>query len=147
MEQTRIAVPADAEGFVALRCPRCHGGFKLTVPDLEDRPLLQLYCARCGVPDASDSYLPPDVIEAIEAEATNMAMGLISEAFRDIESKTRGGPLSIRMEKVEPVPVPRLRAIADLAVTEVPCCQTEIKLPFAGAATLFYCPLCGQVQD
>ena len=143
-----ISVPADDEGYIALRCPTCRGEFKVLVADFEQSAGQALYCAQCGMATAPSSFIPPDVLNMAILEVRNQALDAFGRMFRDMEQRTRNSPfLHVTAGNVEHVPLPKLRAVTDLAITDLPCCKTTVKVPFARAAALYYCPLCGHVQD
>lgn len=148
-----VRVPADADGFIPRRCPYCRGTFKVPTGDVDALPWLRLTCARCGLSAGFGDFTPPDVLAAATTQAMNYARGQIDAmlgAFaRDVNGRDRPGQLvRMRVEHRPATPerVPRVRAITDLAVADLPCCGTRVKLGFALAASLFYCPVCAQAQ-
>lgn len=143
-----INIPADEEGFIALQCPHCRASFKVLALDLNNFEGTELCCAVCGLAHERAQFLmTPDVCEIIEAEAHNLVADMLNEFSRGLERSSRESTfVKIQTSKVRKRAVPELRAITDLAEVEIFCCETVIKVDFAQAATLFYCPLCGQVQ-
>ena len=82
-----ISIPADNDGYILLRCSHCGEFFKLTAKDCEDDGTLNIYCPSCGL--ISESYLTQDVIELAQTIASNYAMDMIYEAFKDMEKSTK----------------------------------------------------------
>jgi predicted RNA-binding Zn-ribbon protein involved in translation (DUF1610 family) len=146
-ESFEVQVPTDDEGYLALLCPHCGGPFKIRGADYQSRELLDLYCASCGLSDEFSAFLPPDVLDAIRQAALDRFLPDLEKAMADLERASSGGLISINAELQLPPRPPELRAITDLAEADVPCCETAVKLPFGNAATVFYCPFCGQAQS
>ena len=44
-----ISIPADDEGYVLLRCPKCGEKFKLAPTDIESDEVEDIYCPLCGL--------------------------------------------------------------------------------------------------
>ena len=141
-----MQVPTDDEGYLALQCPHCGDAFKIRGSDYQERELSDLYCANCGLSGEFGSFLPPDVIEAMQQAAMNHILPDLEKAVADL-NKTSGGLISIRAEIDKPPPADEIRAVTDLAEAQLPCCETAVKLPFRNAAAVFYCPFCGQAQS
>ena len=142
-----IEVPLDDEGFLGLKCPTCGGVFKLTPAAFEDRTWQYLTCPLCGIARGPSRFHSREVVGAAMAKARAALMGEIDAMAKRLERATRGQLVKFKRVPHDRVRVPRLRAITDLVITELPCCRDQVKLPLAFAASLFYCPLCGQAQD
>jgi len=148
-EKIQIAIPGDDEGYIALRCPHCAADFKLLAGVLNEFDGTELFCASCGLShELSRFLLHPDVEKVAMAEAENLAADLVNEWMAGLERQFRGSKfLKVSGTKLPRKPVPTLRAITDLVETELPCCETRVKLTLDVAATVFYCPLCGHAQN
>lgn len=144
-----ISIPADGEGYIGMRCPHCEGDFKCLASDLQQCDGTELFCARCGLShDAGLFVLQPDVADVARRHAENAAFDLMNDFTAQLEQTFRSSK-SIKMKttRVPRTSVPELRAVTDLAEAEIPCCESTVKLALDQAATLFYCPFCGQAQD
>ncbi len=108
---------------------------------LDRRDLYRHTCRRRGIHrSAVPSYV-------IQAEIQNLVAGMLNKFSADLERSVRGSQyLKVTATGMPTAHVPQLRAITDLAEAEVLCCETKIKLEFSEAASLFYCPFCGQAQ-
>ncbi len=144
----RITVPADDETFVAFRCRSCAGRFKLTAADSEEHNGPDIWCPLCGLRDETADYLSPEILEAARAHAVNLAAELLNESLSKLARSLQGTPgLTMKTSRIPAKPVSEIRAITDLAIVQVSCCDKSIKVPFSSGAALFYCPFCGQAQD
>jgi hypothetical protein len=144
----RISVPADDEGFIALRCASCAGSFKLTAADVEQHNHPDIWCPLCGLRNETAHYLSPEILEVAQAHAVNLAAELLNDSVTKLERSLQGTPgLTMKTSRIPKKPVSEIRAITDLAIVQVSCCDKGIKLPFSSGAALFYCPFCGQAQD
>lgn len=140
-----LSVPSDQEGFIARTCPWCRGAFKLRSSDWRDQSWPAFICPCCGLSAPDQDFTPADVTDAARAIAENYMIEQINALFGGLaRSLPRGGPVRIEHRPIPERRVPVLRAITDLAHVTLRCCDREMKLPFAEAATLFYCPFCGQ---
>lgn len=147
-QRITIGVPADGEGYVSLQCHQCSGDFKLLAADVENLGATELWCPYCGIRNTSDQFIPPDVMERMQVEATNLAIRELNKSLGQLSSRFKGGGLlKITTNKLPLKAVPKLRAITDLAIVDASCCEKRFKVAFATGATLFYCPYCGQVRD
>ena len=142
-----IEVPLDEEGFLALRCPTCAGAFKVTAAAFEERTWQYLTCPLCGIARGPSLFHPPAVVNAAIARVHAAVMGKFDEIASRLERATRGQMVSFKRIPQRRVRIPRLRAVTDLVIVDLACCRDQVKLPLAAAASLFYCPLCGQAQD
>jgi transcription elongation factor Elf1 len=144
-----IGIPADDEGYIALRCPHCEADFKLLASDLQQLEEPELFCASCGLShDASLFLLHPDVQDVVQRQAENLMADLINEFSSGLERSLRGSKhVKFTAGRMAKKPVPELRAITDLAEAELPCCETTVKVRLDQAASIFYCPFCGHAQN
>ena len=123
-----ISIPADNDGYILLRCSHCGEYFKLLAKDCEDDGILNIYCPSCGL--ISESYLTQDVIELAQAIASNYAMDMIYEAFKDMEKSTKKNSFvsfkagkRLRREAENPIEV----GIEALEIADFDCCRKTAK--------------------
>jgi transcription elongation factor Elf1 len=143
-----IRIPADDEGYITLHCPHCRASFKALTADLDESDDADLHCAACGLSHERMRFLlTPELSGVIQAEVHNKVADLLNEFSAGLERSFRGSKsIKMKSRKVEKRTVPTLRAITDLAQVELHCCETRIKVEFDVAASLLYCPFCGQAQ-
>ena len=143
----RLGVPLDREGFLARACPYCAGAFKVQVEDFESATWPQPTCPCCGLSASHSAFTPRDVRAAAAAVVANFMVRQINDTFGAVaQSAPRGGLVQFSFTPLRERRIPTLRAVTDLAVVYVTCCDRTIKLPFALAASLFYCPFCAHAH-
>jgi len=147
-DEISIGIPADAEGYIVLQCPHCTATFKALAADLNEFEGDSITCVACGLShEGAQFLLASEVGDVIQAEIQNLVAGMLNKFSADLERSVRGSQyLKVTATGMPTAHVPQLRAITDLAEAEVLCCETKIKLEFSEAASLFYCPFCGQAQ-
>lgn len=142
-----LGVPPDQEGFIARTCPWCRGGFKLRVADWSDSAWPACICPCCGLSAPDQEFTPRDVRAAVRVVAENYLIEQINTRFgRLARSLPRTGAVRVEHRPIPQRRVPLLRAVTDLAHVRLCCCDREMKLPFAEASTIFFCPFCGQTH-
>ena len=146
MEDTiiKISIPSDDEGFVLLQCPLCGIYFKLRPSDYEDDSVLYVYCPSCGL--SSDNYMTNEVIELAHNIASNYAMDVLFEEFKELERKTANNrmisfkagskPRSLSEEPIK-------SSIEAMTILDFNCCNKQIKTKPLLKMTGCYCPFCG----
>lgn len=139
-----ISIPADNDGYILLRCSHCGEYFKLTAKDCEDDGILNIYCPSCGL--ISESYLTQDVIELAQIIASNYAMDMIYEAFKDMEKSAKKNSFVSfkagkrpRREAENPIKV----GIEALEIADFECCRKTAKIKPLLKITGCCCPFCG----
>lgn len=142
-----IPIPADDEGYVLLRCPKCGEYFKLTTSDCRDDGYLWAYCPFCGL--VSNSYITQEVYELGMKILQNAADDMIYSSMKQLERKTRNSMVKIKVGKS-----PRHRCTDPIhsgieAMEEVQflCCKRTAKISPMLILTGCYCPFCGVRYD
>ena len=139
----QISIPSDNDGYCLMQCPTCGEYFKVTPSDYEDEGVLEICCPACSL--VADNYFTEDVLELAMNIAKNYATDLIYNDFKKMESKFKGGIVSIKTgkkPKSEPE-TPIYAGIEVLAITKFPCCKRSAKVKPLLQITGCYCPFCG----
>jgi len=139
----RIAIPADNDGYVLLKCPECGDYFKITPADYEDDGVLSVCCPSCGL--SSSNYITEDVLELTMAVARNMAIDLVYDELKKWEKQFSKGFMTSTAEKkpkLEPENPIRC-GIEALVITHFRCCNRSAKIKPLLRLTGCYCPFCG----
>lgn len=141
-----ISIPADEEGYISFECPYCKNRFKLEVNEFKDSSVTELYCPYCGLRDDINNFYNSDVIEKVEEIATNYAIDLINNMFKDFERSTRGNKnIRVKTKNIKKVSEKNLYENVD-EYEIVPlnnCCNKAIKVPLLEKLIGVYCPYCG----
>jgi uncharacterized Zn-finger protein len=139
-----ISIPSDDDGFISRQCPHCGYQFKMTIMDIENEEILELFCPYCGLPsDVSETH-PDEVIEQAYIMATNYAYSKIDDIFKGLENKSsnklfefkRGASLPQEDQKV-------LFEKEEMELFDLKCCDKKIKANDSIAVSGIYCPFCG----
>lgn len=138
-----VEIPSDDEGYVLLQCSICGNFFKATPRDIEDDGVLHLFCPSCGL--SGDSFVTDDVLELGATMLNNKVVDAIYDQFKDMERKTRKGPISVKAgKKPKHEPTDPIRSgIEALEVVGFMCCKRTAKVKPMFKMTGCYCPFCG----
>lgn len=138
-----IAIPPDDEGYILLQCSYCGEFFKLLADDCKNEGILDLYCPACGL--ISETYITKDVFELAMVMAENYAMDKLYSAFKDLEHRTKNGPVKIKASKSpkrkEENPI--RSGIEAMEISYYECCKKNAKIKPLLKFTGSYCPCCG----
>lgn len=85
-----LSIPLDSEGYFVFQCPNCAERFKLLPNEFQSDDVDGIYCPYCGLQASVTDCYPPEVIERAMIAAQNVAMGLISDMFNNLERSSKG---------------------------------------------------------
>ncbi len=141
-----VSIPADDDGFVLLRCPKCGEYFKLPPADIEDDEVIDIHCPLCGL--VSDNYITDDVIRLAEAKAINCVLGGFYDEMKKLERKSRNSSLKITANKpTYEDEIPVKSTIDSMDVVDFECCNRQAKIRSLLSFSGCYCPYCGGKND
>ena len=142
-----ISIPSDDDGFILLQCSYCGEFFKIPASECNNDENLFIHCPSCGL--VSESYLTEDVIKLAQNIATNYAMDMIFDAFKDLERKSKKNSLvsfkagkKPRHEDENPLRT----GIEAMERADFLCCKKQAKIKTLLKLTGCYCPFCGVKQ-
>lgn len=92
-ENLTISIPADVDGYLLMRCPRCLEYFKVKLDEYESDDVSEMWCCNCGI--KSDEYWPGEVIELAKAKALNHFQGEFAKELSKIGKSIHGAPVSV----------------------------------------------------
>lgn len=138
-----ISIPTDDYGYILLQCSHCRTYFKLTLADIEDDKVLEIYCPSCGL--ISDNYLTEDVLELAVVMGKNKAMDMIYNELKKKERQFNKGTVTFKAVKrpKHEHEVPIRTGIEALEIATFPCCVRTAKVKPILKITGCYCPFCG----
>lgn len=143
-----ITIQGDSEGYVTFECPFCGSEFKLQAGEYqyEDMPFLDLFCPYCGLTNEKDTFLSQDVIEQIEALASNYMIEELNKSFGKMARSINKGKSIIKMT-FKPLKKVTVRELVEKDTTEVEfeCeqCNHHVKVLYCAGASKIFCPYCG----
>lgn len=141
-----ISVPADADGFVLLQCPKCGEYFKLPPSDIESDEVLDIHCPLCGL--VSDNYLTDDVIELAKAKAINKLFGDIYGDMKKLERQSHNSFVQITVKKPSEEEEILVKSTIDsMEIVDFECCDRQAKIRHLLSYCGCYCPYCGGKKD
>ena len=142
----KIDIPADDEGYVLFRCPKCGEFFKIMPSDYYAEEVREISCPLCGL--VSENYLTNDVIELGLVMAENYAMNMIYDAFNKVSKKSNNAGVKFTVNKPRLKEVNPIRATIDaMDIYEFTCCKRTAKLRYCLSYCGSYCPFCGGRDD
>jgi uncharacterized Zn-finger protein len=139
-----ISIPSDDDGFISRQCPHCGYQFKITIMDIENEEILELFCPYCGLPsDVSETH-PDELIEQAYITATNYAYSIIDNVFKDLENKANNK--FFEFKRVEPISQEDDKVLfekEEMEMFDLKCCTKKIKANDSIGIAGIYCPFCG----
>lgn len=141
-----ISIPADDDGYVTLKCPKCGEIFKLSPKDIDSDNVKDIYCPLCGL--TSDSFFTDDVIEAAKIKALNMVMGELYQELAKLEKKTKNSIVQFKAGKYqEEEEISINSSIDSMEIYSFDCCNKSAKIRYLTYYSGCYCPFCGGKVD
>ena len=141
-----VSIPADDEGFVLLRCPKCGEYFKLSPDDIESDGVFDIYCPLCGL--ISENYLTDDVVELAQAKALNYLLGDFYHEMKKLERKSHNSIVKIKANKPKKEEESLIMSTIDsMDIVDFECCKRQAKIRYLLNYCGCYCPYCGGQKD
>lgn len=146
-ETITVELPLDEDGFFSCQCPHCGDRFKLRADEFQAQEIDVLTCAICGLAGPADVFKMTDQVRKMAArKAQHLMADLIDEWADDMEREFRHGPIQFKKDRSpRKKPLPKLREIVDLADTDLPCCDANLRVPVSIATSTLYCPYCSNI--
>ena len=142
----KVEIPADGDGYVLFRCPKCGEFFKIMPSDYYAEDVKEISCPLCGL--LSENYFTKDVIELGSTLAENYAMKMVYDAFEQIGKKSKNSYVKFKVNKPRLKEVNPIRSTIDaLDIYEFVCCKRAAKLRYSLRYCGSYCPFCGGRDD
>ena len=142
-----IPLPLD-NGFLRRQCPDCEREFKWhngRTPSHPGTPDPAVYfCPYCAHTAPPDHWWTTEQLAYIEQVGLLEADKVMSEAFRGLEKKTKGGLFEIKVEKPgSPEPPAPLHEPTDMILVEPPCHPWEPLKILDDWGKPIHCVICG----
>lgn len=136
-----ISIPLDEDGFVELECDYCKNRFMLHKNVYESEENLNFFCPICGLPNSTNTFFCPEVLEKARQIAMNYARELINKQLvKSFKSKY----VSIKTNKIKKEPEKELYVpINNYTTTHNQCCDVDVKVTEFDKEIGVYCPICG----
>jgi uncharacterized Zn-finger protein len=140
-----IQIPSDNDGFISRQCPHCSCRFKMTIADIENGEILELFCPYCGLPSTMSETHLDEVIEQAYITATNYAYSMIDDFFGNLERKTSGNK-HLKFKRGKSLPQKDDKVLfeqEEMTIFNLKCCTKAIKINNLSDFSEVYCPFCG----
>ena len=141
-----ISIPADNEGYVLLKCPKCSELFKLRPFEFKQDSVFDIYCPCCGL--VSDSYITEDVLELAQTMIGNYFSDMFDREIKKIERQTRNSMLQVKVKnktrKKKEMPI--MLTVETLDEKLYLCCKKTAKIKPIIKMSGSYCPYCGVID-
>lgn len=90
----QITIPLDEEGFIEMECDFCKNRFMLHNDVYESEDNINFFCPVCGLPNYTNTFLCPEVLEKAQQIALNYIHAEIDKTIgKTIRDINRGGSL------------------------------------------------------
>lgn len=140
-----IGIPLDEDGYLEMECDFCKNRFMLHNEVYGNEENLHFFCPICGLPNATNTFFCPEVLEKAQQMAANYAMEqittMLDKSFKGINKskfvkvKTKKAKPELEKELYEPTQV--------YEITKMDCCNLCVKIQNFDKEIGFYCPVCG----
>lgn len=142
-----IKIPGDIEGFVTFECPFCESEFKLNASECQDdkNPYKEFFCPYCGLVHEISHFYSKEIIEYIQAIATNYMFEQINKTFAGMKSsinRTKGMKIEFKpLKKVHLKDLKEKETVEE--IFECPMCGNHEKVLYCAGASKVFCAYCG----
>lgn len=143
-----FTIQGDDEGYVTFSCPYCHSDFKLQAGEFQDEnePFSELFCPYCGLTKEPDSFYSDDVMEQVEALATNYMIEQLNKSLGKMQRSINRSKGIIKM-KFKPLKKVNVKELKEQDTQEVAfecnSCNHHVKVLYCVGKSKFFCPYCG----
>ena len=140
-----ISIPLDKDGFIEMECDYCKTRFMLYKDDYENEDNLFLFCPICGIPNKTNKFLVPEVLEKAQQIAENYMLDeldkMLNKSMRQINKNSF---IKMSVKKTERVQEKELYTPIDAyVICRNKCCGIDVKVKNIDKETGTYCPICG----
>ena len=111
----------------------------------QDESFLHFFCPVCGLPNGTDTFYCPEVLEKAEQMALNYMYEEISRTLgQSIKKINQSGFLKMTMDIPKQEPEKELyQSVNEYDTVRLDCCHSTVKIQYLDKEIGIYCPLCG----
>ena len=141
----KIDIPLDKDGFLEMECDFCKNRFMLHKDVYVNEDNLHFFCPICGLPNATDTFFCPEVLEKAQQIAANYAMEQINAVFdKSFKGLNKSGFVKVKTKKAKPESEKELYKPAQVyEIAKMDCCDLDVKIQNFDKEIGVYCPVCG----
>lgn len=140
-----IGIPLDDDGFLEMECDFCKNRFMLHKDVYSNEEFLNFFCPICGLPNATNTFFCPEVLDKAQQMAANYAMEQINAMLdKSFKGLNKSKFIKVTTKKSKPEPEKELYEPTQIYETvKLECCDLYVKTQNFDKEIGFYCPVCG----
>ena len=95
-----ISIPLDKDGFIEMECDFCKNRFMLHKDVYESEDNINFFCPICGLPNKTNTFFCPEVLEKAQQKALNYMYAEIDRQLgKTMREINRSGFVKMTMKK------------------------------------------------
>ena len=140
-----INIPLDKDGYLEMECDFCKNRFMLHKDTYEKEDNFHFFCPICGLPNDTNAFFCPEVLEKMEQVAANYALeqidAMLDKSFKGLKKSKF---IKVTTKKSKPEPEKELyEPTKDYELVKMSCCDVSVKTQNFDKEIGLYCPICG----
>lgn len=143
-----VGIPVDNDGYIEMECDFCKNRFMLPSDSFQDEEYLHFFCPICGLPNKTNTFYCPEVLEKFEQTARNYMYREIEKTLgKTIKNLNKNGFIKMSMNIPKQETEKELYTPAnEYEVVRLDCCNASVKVQYIDKEIGVYCPLCGDTN-
>lgn len=139
-----LSIPLDRDGFLEMECDYCKNRFMIHETVYSDEATLHFFCPICGLPNDTNTFYCPEVLEALHQKALNYVNSEIQRQGPSIRRLNKSGfiKMSLKVPKQE-LEKELYTPANDYCLFHHDCCGIDVKALEMDTQIGLYCPICG----
>lgn len=141
-----ISIPLDPDGFIEMECDYCKNRFMLHHQIYESEDNINFFCPICGLPNRTNTFFVPEVLEKAQLIALNYMYDEIDRTLgKSLKQFNKNGLVKMTMKTPKRKIEKELYAPSeDYVQCEKGCCGLKVKVKNIDKEIGIYCPVCGR---
>ena len=141
-----VSIPLDSDGFIEMECDYCKNRFMLHYQVYESEDNINFFCPICGLPNRTNTFFVPEVLEKAQQIALNYMYDEINRTLgKSLKQINKNGLVKMTMKMPKRKIEKELYAPSeDYVQCEKACCGLKAKVKNIDKETGIYCPICGR---
>ena len=143
-----ISIPLDEDGFIEMECDFCKNRFMLHKDVYESEDNINFFCPICGLPNRTNTFFCPEVLEKAQQKALNyMYKEIDRQLGKAMHEINRSGFIKMSMKKPHKEHEKELYAPSvNYETVQTKCCEVCVKVQNMDKEIGLYCPICGGAE-
>ena len=148
MDNIKLEIQGDSEGYVTFECPFCESEFKLKVSEYQnnEEDILELHCPYCGLIADTNQFYTKEVIEEAKARVYNEVVGQLNKSFVGMaKSMNKNKLVNMKVKPLKKLVSKELKELDTVEeVFECPSCKKHEKILYCAGVSKAFCAYCGE---